>query len=33
MQKYDQGGFFPPMWNPNIKAINIIKPVQMSFNP
>ena len=25
--------FFPPMWNPNIKAINIIKPVQMSFNP
>ena len=33
MQKYGQGGFFSPLWNLNIKAINITMLVQMSFNP
>ena len=33
MQKYGQEGFFAElMWNPNIKAINITKLVEMIFN-
>ena len=32
MRKYSQEGFFSLMWNPNIKAIDITKLVQMIFN-
>ena len=32
MWKYAQEGFFSLMWNPNIKAIDITKLVQMIFS-